>query len=199
MNLKSSLSVLAIIASAVSAAPAAANQLIFQGVTFETLAVDGDTLQLSILNATSATGDWTGIGFLKAFEIKDIPAAGEVTGASIISGPGAFSADVANGLAGGPNLGCTTGGTDGACFTGTPIAWTNSMIWTIDFTGATLDFSAPHLKVQFLINADDTSNTGSLLSQTIPIPEPGTYAMMLAGLGLMGFVARRRRGRNTAA
>lgn len=25
-----------------------------------------------------------------------------------------------------------------------------------------------------------------------PIPEPGTYAMMLAGLGLMGFVARRR-------
>jgi len=31
------------------------------------------------------------------------------------------------------------------------------------------------------------------------IPEPGTYAMMLAGLGLMGFVARRRRGRNTAA
>ena len=31
------------------------------------------------------------------------------------------------------------------------------------------------------------------------IPEPGTYAMMLAGLGLMGFVVRRRRGRGTAA
>jgi len=27
------------------------------------------------------------------------------------------------------------------------------------------------------------------------IPEPGTYAMMLAGLGLMGFVARRRKSR----
>jgi hypothetical protein len=25
------------------------------------------------------------------------------------------------------------------------------------------------------------------------IPEPETYAMLLAGLGLMGFVARRRR------
>ena len=28
-----------------------------------------------------------------------------------------------------------------------------------------------------------------------PIPEPETYAMLLAGLGLMGFVARRRRSR----
>lgn len=28
------------------------------------------------------------------------------------------------------------------------------------------------------------------------IPEPETYAMLLAGLGLMGFVARRRRGRD---
>jgi len=31
-----------------------------------------------------------------------------------------------------------------------------------------------------------------------PVPEPETYAMLLAGLGLMGFVARRRR-RNSAA
>jgi hypothetical protein len=27
-----------------------------------------------------------------------------------------------------------------------------------------------------------------------PIPEPGTYALLLAGLGVVGFVARRRRG-----
>ncbi|WP_256209002.1 FxDxF family PEP-CTERM protein [Nitrosospira sp. Nsp14] len=26
-----------------------------------------------------------------------------------------------------------------------------------------------------------------------PIPEPETYAMLLAGLGLLGFIARRRR------
>jgi hypothetical protein len=30
------------------------------------------------------------------------------------------------------------------------------------------------------------------------VPEPETYAMMLAGLGLMGFIARRRKGRNAA-
>jgi hypothetical protein len=29
-----------------------------------------------------------------------------------------------------------------------------------------------------------------------PVPEPETYAMMLAGLGLMGFIARRRRERD---
>ena len=31
-----------------------------------------------------------------------------------------------------------------------------------------------------------------------PIPEPETYAMILAGLGLMGFVARRRRQKEAA-
>jgi hypothetical protein len=30
-------------------------------------------------------------------------------------------------------------------------------------------------------------------SITAAVPEPETYAMMLAGLGLLGFVARRRR------
>jgi hypothetical protein len=29
--------------------------------------------------------------------------------------------------------------------------------------------------------------------QPAAVPEPGTYAMMLAGLGLMGFVAARRK------
>ncbi|MDQ5945033.1 MAG: hypothetical protein QG619_452, partial [Pseudomonadota bacterium] len=92
------------------------------------------------------------------------------------------------------NLGCATGGTPGACFfTSPPLALTNSMTWTIDFTGSSLNLSAPHLKVQFLQNATDTKATGDLLSRTIPaVPEPETYAMLLAGLGLMGAVARRR-------
>jgi hypothetical protein len=171
--------------------PAIANSLTFQNVTFQTVGLDSDTLQLSILNATNATGDWTGVDFLKAFEIKDI---GNVTGANITSGPaGTYTQTVDAGLA--ASLGCTTGGTNGACFSATsPIALTDSMVWTIDFAGTGLTFAAPHLKVQFLTGADATDKTGSLLSQAIPaIPEPETYAMMLVGFGLLGFVARRRK------
>jgi hypothetical protein len=32
----------------------------------------------------------------------------------------------------------------------------------------------------------------NLYTATTPVPEPGTYAMLIAGLGLMGIVARRR-------
>lgn len=38
-------------------------------------------------------------------------------------------------------------------------------------------------------NAFETAN----YSITAPVPEPETYALMLAGLGVMGFMARRRR------
>jgi len=80
MNLSRTLVSAAIAAAAFAAFPAGANTLTFQGVTFETMALDADTLQLSVLNATSATGNWTGINYLKAFELKDI---GNVTGATL--------------------------------------------------------------------------------------------------------------------
>ena len=48
------------------------------------------------------------------------------------------------------------------------------------------------------------AKVGDLVSEGItltitPIPEPETYAMLLAGLGLMGFVARRRQRKLAAA
>jgi len=66
-NLSRTLVSAAIAAAAFAASPAGANTLTFQGVTFETMSLDADTFQLSILNASNATGDWTGINYLKAF------------------------------------------------------------------------------------------------------------------------------------
>lgn len=37
-----------------------------------------------------------------------------------------------------------------------------------------------------------TGYSGALLLSTTPVPEPETYAMLLAGLGMVGFAARRR-------
>ena len=55
----------------------------------------------------------------------------------------------------------------------------------------------PGVAGNWLFSADIWANgfTGNVAvgSSTPPIPEPETYAMMLAGLGLLGFVARRRR------
>ena len=166
--------------------PAIANSLTYQGVTFNTQAVDADTMSFSILNATSATGDWAGVDFLNAFAFKDI---GNVTGATATPNNVSFSTLELN------TSGCGGGDSGGACFTAnpSPIALTDNMSWTIDFTGTGLTFAAPHLKVLFS-GGDVGDGHGSLLSKTVPaIPEPETYAMMLVGFSLLGFVARRRK------
>ncbi len=56
--------------------------------------------------------------------------------------------------------------------------------------------SGLYLHVQGLgTNGEDSAKYGTSVS---PVPEPETYAMMLAGLGLMGFAARRRKANNFA-
>ena len=44
-----------------------------------------------------------------------------------------------------------------------------------------------------------TASFGYTYTFATPVPEPETYAMLLAGLGLMGFVARRRQRKLAAA
>ena len=184
---------LAVTAAAVFAiaTPASANELLYQGVTFETLA-SGNTLTLIIRNAlTGATGNWEDVQYFKAFEIKEI---GNVTGATLDG----WNSTVDQGLA--SASGCNTGGTPGACFyQATAIPLTDLMSFTIAFSGTDLNFDSPSLKVQFLTGISDTKATGDLLSQTIPIPEPEIYAMMAAGLGLVGWAARRRKLKEAAA
>lgn len=68
-----------------------------------------------------------------------------------------------------------------------------------------LNFSPinPAYYYQLVVNAEKYEGHGgyggNISVAAAPIPEPGTYAMLAAGLGLMGFVARRRRQNDAAA
>jgi probable HAF family extracellular repeat protein len=45
----------------------------------------------------------------------------------------------------------------------------------------------------FLTEARGINNLGQVAAIGSPVPEPETYAMLLAGLSLLGFAARRRK------
>lgn len=46
------------------------------------------------------------------------------------------------------------------------------------------------------LQADDIAGAQFIYGAAVAVPEPETYAMLLAGLGLLGFAARRRRQRD---
>jgi probable HAF family extracellular repeat protein len=45
----------------------------------------------------------------------------------------------------------------------------------------------------FLSGASGVNNLGQVIATVSPIPEPTSYALMLAGLGLVGFTARQKK------
>ena len=75
-------------------------------------------------------------------------------------------------------------------------------------TKVTFDHTAPHASILAPLATIESSQFGHIAGtvvvnewngdfqlNVVAVPEPETYAMMLAGLGLMGFVARRRKHR----
>jgi hypothetical protein len=73
---------------------------------------------------------------------------------------------------------------------------------TGSFLRQTFNFIAPDNEVVITFTDQTLAGQSSGIIDNIAvalIPEPGTYALLLAGLGLMGFVASRRRGSLRAA
>ncbi|MDC8774168.1 FxDxF family PEP-CTERM protein [Paucibacter sp. hw8] len=76
----------------------------------------------------------------------------------------------------------------------------NVVVGTVNFdsTAVTKDFgSLAAGSYKYAVSAQVAANAigGSYLvtSSVTPVPEPSTYALLLAGLGAIGFVARRRK------
>jgi hypothetical protein len=175
-------------AAAATAAVSSHAQVTMDGVTFSS-AWSGNVLTIEI-DAAARTGGWADALTIGALQVKNI---GTFTGVSM-TGPGAASGWSilaeelnANGCNGGSHAGMN------ACASGTWVPLGDNMVFEYTFTGAGLDLTNPHVKVNFFGSGPD--KVGSLLSMNVPaVPEPSSYAMLAIGLALLGFMGRRYHG-----
>jgi MYXO-CTERM domain-containing protein len=160
----------------------------FQGATFNINSVDSNTFTFQILGANALTDNWFGANFLAAFDFKGLGVDFTQSGVSAAakyepsgpSTPGLQAQLNAN------ECNTNVGETGSICFDPVPnIAVAATMLFTIDITGATLNFASagPHLQIMFSKDEDKTdcktdqktgvetcndNKLGSLYSEDIP-------------------------------
>jgi hypothetical protein len=66
-------------------------------------------------------------------------------------------------------------------------------VWTVRSDNLTA--GSYYLQVNGTVLSDSAASFGGAVALAAPVPEPATYGMTLAGLGVLGFLARRRRTR----
>jgi len=79
---------------------------------------------------------------------------------------------------------------------GTWLQTNNYDLWTL--TGTNLSAGNYYLQVSGNLTSDNPASFSGSVALAAPVPEPETYGMMLAGLGVLGFLARRRKAANQA-
>ena len=189
----------ALFVSASVANAATVYQTTFQGATFTVTQNSSTNITFDIAGANALTGNWAGAQYLGAFSFKGL---GVTALTATLAGGGTTNA-INGGLAAG---GCNGNGAGFACFNFDPniAANVSNLTFDINATSGVFDLAqgGPHLKILWSNNATKDQKVGDLFSQDIPfshdtpvsaVPEPATWAMLIAGFGLAGAAIRRRR------
>jgi hypothetical protein len=162
-----------------------------------------DTLGLFTLTLDTSGYSGTEPAYLHAVDIKGWGGPNDDVSFTLQAAPGGTGSwdSFLGPTSGGPSAGCGGSNAGFACVetdTAGAFALTAQNIWEFEFlvTHAsgnflTDPFGVAHIGAVYT-NAEG-SNAGYPLTSVAVIPEPETYALLLAGLGLLGFVASRRR------
>lgn len=186
---------LAMAAAGLGLSSAANAQLTYNGVTFTTT-WSGNVLSLEI-DAANPTGDWSYASHLGGLEFSNIGTWSSVS----MSGTGADAGWTLDNQ----DLelfGCTGSSSGGqrVCATGDKLPLTDDMMFNFTFTGGAQDFDNPRLEMTLFKSLGHGFywKVGHMDKYVPSIPEPETYAMLLAGLGVLALARRRNRTRFSA-